>query len=502
MGGTRLLLLLALGICQAERRPLPAQAARLQQWAHELELLHQSVRLEETEGRGIGVFTTQPIGAGSILIRTPASMCVTEARAKSEEGGVTVLLERVNPPVEAHVAMAVWLMRARDRPPPQLAPWLAALPQAFDCTLEWSEAELQHLHASPARERAEVLRQWSRAEYARIFSTFGPPLDFDASYSRFVWALSAVWSRSFQLESKAGGTWRVLVPVADMLNHVEPVGINQAEPEAVFRVVADEGKPELWHTTAAREEENKGRRARHINEEEAFALVAARDIPAGNEVHLDYGPRSNAELLTTHGFALLTSAYEEVKLNLGPSPDDELAELKRRILTAGNLSAPYALKGDSLTSDSDIVCALRVLVATAAELAGSEKTGDKGRGYARAFEGLPISPANERRWHDVLARQLRLLLKQRESFGTAMDDANVLESEDASALGVLAEAKSSERGQVSEYQVVRGSRQWMAVVTRCSEKVMLRRVLEQLDARRRTEERAFAAAFQAVKDEV
>lgn len=46
---------------------------------------------------------------------------------------------------------------------------------------------------------------------------------------------------------------------------------------------------------------------------------------------------------------------------------------------------------------------------------GSEQTGDKGRGYARAFEGSPISQGNELRWQEMLARRLRPLLEEREA---------------------------------------------------------------------------------------
>mmetsp|Transcript_10259 Transcript_10259/g.32431 ORF Transcript_10259/g.32431 Transcript_10259/m.32431 type:complete len:308 (+) Transcript_10259:1074-1997(+) len=133
------------------------------------------------------------------------------------------------------------------------------------------------------------------------------------------------------------------------------------------------------------------------------------------QVLLDYGPRSNAQLLNTHGFALPTTAHEQLQLELRPPVDDPLAPLKVRILEAGNLTSPYSLGRSSLSSDSDLLVALRVLAATRDELAGSEQTGDKGRGYARAFEGSPISQGNELRWQEMLARRLRPLLEEREA---------------------------------------------------------------------------------------
>jgi hypothetical protein len=73
-------------------------------------------------------------------------------------------------------------------------------------------------------------------------------------------------------------------------------------------------------------------------EEEALVLRARRNIAAGSEVTLDYGARSNAELLATHGFALHPNRHEALPIELAISDDlDPLATLKQRLLAAGNV---------------------------------------------------------------------------------------------------------------------------------------------------------------------
>eukprot|EP00965_Chrysotila_dentata_P051577 1711549-Pleurochrysis_carterae.AAC.1 len=64
-------------------------------------------------------------------------------------------------------------------------------------------------------------------------------------------------------------------------------------------------------------------------EGDAFLLRAARPIAAGEEVTLDYGPRANAELVTTHGFAIAGIAGVDVAL-LGSAADCVRADASDR----------------------------------------------------------------------------------------------------------------------------------------------------------------------------
>ncbi|EOD39223.1 hypothetical protein EMIHUDRAFT_108977 [Emiliania huxleyi CCMP1516] len=285
--------------CPADELP-PVEA--IEAWAHEQGLLSRSLRLSDSTETGVGVVAAADIPAGALLVRSPAPLCVTAARARADPGVGPLLLraEATGPAVDDNVAMAAFLMRAVDVPPPELAPWIRALPASFDLPLTWSEPELLQLQASPARLRAEALRRWSRAEYARIFGAWSEPLDFEGSLSRWTWALSAVWSRSFMLGA-VEGSWRVLAPVADLLNHASHVeGAGEAEqgseqglelgrstpPAAKMELHARGDSPRHWHSAAGAAGAGGESYESLPLSDEALTLVATREVSAGEEVHI------------------------------------------------------------------------------------------------------------------------------------------------------------------------------------------------------------------------
>ena len=163
---------------------------------------------------------------------------------------------------------------------------------------------------------------------------------------------------------------------------------------------------------------------------------------------------TNAELLTTHGFALPSNAAESCPIDLGIVDNDPLAPIKRKLLEAGNISAPYDLSPSALTSDSSLLVALRIIAANAHEL--------KGQAYAPAFEGKPLSARNERRWRQMLRERVGIMLRNAEGESTAEEDAALLET-----LG----APGRERSEMRRYA---------AILTRLGEKRNLKAVLEVL----------------------
>jgi len=281
------------------------------------------------------------------------------------------------------------------------------------------------------------------------------------SQARFRWALCAVWSRSFHLQQ---GSWRVLAPAADFFNHaVAPV-----QPSAHLEVVTSDERV-LEATDEARAVESaaahavegqlgtapevaEGEAAAEAAEEAAGAadatdaadstdatvrFVANRDVPASSVVEIDYGARANAEMVTTHGFGLASNEHESLPLSLAPTATDPIASVKAKILAAGNLSAPYALSVKALRTDSDLLVALRVLVASTDEI----------RQYAAAFRGQPISARNERRWRVLLRQQTEALLRERVAYSSAEADETELHALPPHASGRLVAALVTRLGE-------------------------------------------------------
>lgn len=151
---------------------------------------------------------------------------------------------------------------------------------------------------------------------------------------------------------------------------------------------------------------------------------------------------------------------QELGISLAPSEEDELAPIKARILAAGNISSPFSLSVGALRSDSDLLVALRVLVATPTEL----------KQYASAFDGQPLSSNNERRWKKMLKARVSVMMTEaQEQTDIAEDEALLKRDSDA----------AHSQPAVSNSRLT--FRQRMAVVTRLEEKRLLRDVLQELE---------------------
>ena len=338
----------------SERRKRPnakqlATAAAATHWALvEQGIFHAGLAVSAGP-HGLQVTTSTPIGINEPLVSVPSSLLITSMRAidaARQLGRSTTSVEIQDE--EAHVAMAVWLLNATSSstPPPSHGGWLAALPDSLDCTIEWSEAELAHLQASTARTRARQLRRWVDVEHARLFpaaSTWHP------SNAQFRWALCAVWSRSFHLE---GGSWRVLAPGADFFDHA----VAPAEVAAKLELVEDRNADSTsctspagcGHTANAADATDDAATADvadtvaeasgagsgsgdgddgysgSMGESISIVFRSTRALAAGEAVEIDYGGRPNAQLVTTHGFAIKDNPHESIPLSLAPSESDPL----------------------------------------------------------------------------------------------------------------------------------------------------------------------------------
>ena len=457
----------------------------MESWA--AAVLSPSLRLVQG-AFGFGVHASVPIEPGTLLVRVPPALAVTA------EGALRVpsVASLVSRDTEAHVTLAVWLLYMRDSNSTHGTYSRALADADIDCTLLWSEAELAYLQASRALAKAHVLRQWAAGEWQQILSRASSsawPLVRPATQSDFNWALCAIWSRSFQLAcadedcggaaGTSGGVWRVLAPGADLLNH------DGTDPAAQLQVRAAGARPEQWEVSTRGEVEETDEAAEDALVEDAAALAhaavsaswsyaggsddestdalilhARRHIAPDSEVTLDYGARANADLLSTHGFALEENAGEHTPLSLTLSPADQLTPLKARLLAAGNVSAPYELSARALQTDSPLLVALRIGAANLAELAGDA--------YAPAFMGKPLSRRNERRWRSMLRERVGYMLREAEVESSADDDVALLQRLDD-------DVEMTQLGRRARL------RRRAALLTRLGEKRMLRQVLSTLD---------------------
>lgn len=197
-----------------------------------------------------------------------------------------------------------------------------------------------------------------------VFNRF--PEKFSKSkytYDLFLWAFVMLFSRAARLSSKVNGEELALVPYADLMNH---------NPYSNTYIDAQKsGLPFLSRT-------------------EEVALYADRSYKKFEQCFINYGEKSNADLLLLYGFALERNPFNAVDIAVGLSKDDPLFNQKKAYLDRagrGATSVRFPLQQDRYPSE--LVDFLRLLLVEPEDL-GLQT-------IERTDFNEPISPSLERR---------------------------------------------------------------------------------------------------------
>ena len=247
--------------------------------------------------------------------------------------------------------------RARGADSP-LAPHVAALPETYDATVFWTDAELEELRGSPLHTQTEALRAQTAADFQELHAAllsqqpalFPPAL---CGLEAYRWALATIWSRAMDLPV-GDGSMRLVVPWIDMHNNDSDMPVCHAHERSSNSVVA----------------------------------LAGRDYAAGEHVTINYGMESAAAALRLHGF-MPRGARVEVPLFAEMSDGADLYDAKRRLLDRAGVQpgTPFTLTAEEPVPPL-LLLALRAQRLTAPELAGVEGAGLK--------PGARVSIDNER----------------------------------------------------------------------------------------------------------
>ena len=261
-----------------------------------------------------GLRATRPLAPRDESISWPASLALQVTTGMRTPVGVSKPLW-TSAQWYTRLALLLLLEKAEGAAS-ELAPWLDALPGAFDTPYSWADADVDALHYPQLGDA--VRRQ--REEWARIHADLEAS-GFACSRAQLEWALHNVRSRAFSgayegstYEQRIGlfgfislltliypligaGSWNqsltgaasaliflvardiatpkvlglkryVLCPLIDMLNHDGTVSSDVA-----YRVFTNQ-----------------------------FCVTSESAVGVGGEVRISYGPRSNDQLLQYHGF--------------------------------------------------------------------------------------------------------------------------------------------------------------------------------------------------------
>jgi len=195
---------------------------------------------------------------------------------------------------------------------------VATLPRAFDTAFYWTSEELRELSGTACLRDTLALIDETKNDYENIRSKLeamgmGTWLsERGATYERYAWARSNLWSRQCDLLMPDGTRTRAMVPTFDIFNH---------SPDAPL------GK------------------THKLNAERGLVTVyASKDYEPGEQAFISYGSgeAANSKLLTWYGFCVDDNPYEELDLTLTV----RVSKLRKTVLEAALMASAVAYLSD------------------------------------------------------------------------------------------------------------------------------------------------------------
>ena len=190
-------------------------AAATAQWAAQHgAALHEHLRLEERDGRGICLVAVDAIDANASIIRIPRTLCVTSHDARNDEDVRRVLGDDAH---ESFGALLLLTLKLLQRP---AGPYLQYLELIADETL----LRPPSIGGGPLR---EALWKAVHAQDQAFDQAFAPRLQGDPCFgtvdaTAYALARKLVETRAFQLSTNACtriDSVQALVPVMDLVNY-------------------------------------------------------------------------------------------------------------------------------------------------------------------------------------------------------------------------------------------------------------------------------------------
>ncbi|CAH0378744.1 unnamed protein product [Pelagomonas calceolata] len=195
-------------------------AAATAQWAvRQGAALHEHLRLEERDGRGICLVAADAIDANATIIRIPRTLCVTSDAARKDEDVRRVLGGDAH---ESFGALLLLTLKLLQKPE---GPYLQYLELIADATL----LRPPSIGGGPLR---EALWKAVHAQDQAFDQAFAPTLRGDPCFGGvdatfYALCRKLVETRAFQLDSNASSridSVQALVPVMDLVNYARDCG--------------------------------------------------------------------------------------------------------------------------------------------------------------------------------------------------------------------------------------------------------------------------------------
>jgi hypothetical protein len=313
-------------VSSSRRRVSPLQATKtrvgrqnriqeLLDWAkNTADIKAGGIELKSSPESGLGWFATRTIPANSVLLSVPSAL-VLSVEGTDGPPQVEKLVDRsIVRTLPWYARMSLYLHYLSEKDPTisdvNIQPWLDSLPTQFDTPLHWgSLKELQYPYMEVAV--AKQKKDWE---------AYHKQMQGVLSWEDFVWGCECARSRAFS-GAYTGGAFNPRIYVFTLLLVMLYVGLNlgtleQAANGAGVVVSASIFKdfvvPKLFKQQryiicpvidmANHQSIGSGGEVSFEYFANAYSLASSKEIPAGKEVTISYGKRSNDQLLQYYGF--------------------------------------------------------------------------------------------------------------------------------------------------------------------------------------------------------
>jgi hypothetical protein len=325
--------------CRAAKKNTPSSSSSRQnrvqsliQWADSVQIqAAKNLSLKSTDKAGLGWWAddNSALPSGQVVLQVPAALVLStevpgdgpnDAEVRQLLKAVTTDNNKDKEDLPWFVQLSVYLYKLDKMDQKNnYRPWLDSLPRRFDTLIHWSASARKDLQYPYLVEQVERQKETWRQYYQQLVVS-GPLQAAGFTWDDFVWGCECARSRAFSgaytgqafnpaiyaftlllvtayvglglgtLDQAANGAG-VVVSVSILRDFVLPKLAKNKR--YVIAPVIDMANHKSVGTTADVSFEYLAN---------AYSLACSTDVPAGEQVYISYGSRSNDQLMQYYGF--------------------------------------------------------------------------------------------------------------------------------------------------------------------------------------------------------
>ncbi|XP_043189061.1 actin-histidine N-methyltransferase-like [Amphibalanus amphitrite] len=315
-------------------------------------------------GYGLGLRCTEPLAPCQTAIQVPRAVMLSLDTARQAKIGPFIAGDKLTSAMP-QLGLTLHLLEEALSEDSRWTAYIRALPDTYDTVLYFTPAEVEMLRGSPCFEEALKQCRNIARQYAYYYGCLhhcpearSLAIRDNFTFENYRWAASTVMTRMNNIPSEEdpGTAVPALIPYWDLCNHSNG------------RVSTD-----------------------YCHDPPSSICFAFRDFAPGEQFHIFYGVRPNAEFLLHNGFVDADNEHDAVAVRLGVSRGDPLHEPRARLLERLGVPASglFYLHREGSPIDGSLFTFLRVFNMDAETLEHWLRVDNVGDLGSEQCDGLP-----------------------------------------------------------------------------------------------------------------